>query len=222
MELPVSELALHQILLRVARVNRLKEGIVYIQISRGAAARDHAFPAASTVPTLVITAKSVSLARINERAEAGVAVVTLPDERWDRCDIKTVNLLPNVLAKQAAKRAGAYEAWLIDRDGNITEGTSTTAWIIDQDKRIRTRRLDHQVLPGVTRESLLGIIADQGYTFVEEAFSPSDVRAAKEAFLTSATNFVMPVVSLDGKPVGDGKPGPGTLALRGAYLGGIT
>lgn len=222
MELPVSELALHQILLRVARLNRLKEGIVYIQISRGAAARDHAFPAASTVPTLVITAKSVSLARINERAKAGVAVVTLPDERWDRCDIKTVNLLPNVLAKQAAKRAGAYEAWLTDRDGNITEGTSTTAWIIDQDKRIRTRRLDHQVLPGVTRESLLGIIADQGYTFVEEAFSPSDVRAAKEAFLTSATNFVMPVVSLDGKPVGDGKPGPGTLALRGVYLDGIT
>ncbi len=221
MVLPISEPALRQVLLRVARLNRLKDGIVYIQISRGAAPRDHAFPATFVKPTLVITAKPVSFARIAERARKGVAVVTCPDERWARCDIKSVNLLPNVLAKQAAKRAGAFEAWLVDSDGQVTEGTSTTAWIIDDEKRVRTRTLDRSVLPGVTRESLLQIIKSAGYTLVEEGFSPSDVCAASEAFLTSATNFVMPVVSLDGTPVGDGRPGPGTMALRSAYLGSI-
>lgn len=222
MVLPISELALKQVLLRVARRNRLKDGIVYIQVSRGAAPRDHAFPATFVKPTLVITAKPVSFAKIEERARTGVAVVTCPDERWARCDIKSVNLLPNVLAKQAAKRAGAFEAWLVDANGHVTEGTSTTAWIIDDDKQVRTRTLDHSVLPGVTRESLLRIISGAGYTLVEDAFSPSDVYAASEAFLTSATNFVMPVVSLDGKRVGDGLPGPGTMALRTAYLGSIT
>lgn len=222
MELPISEAVLHQILLRVARLNRLKDGIVYIQISRGTAPRDHAFPATFVKPTLVITAKPVSFARIEERARNGVAVVTCPDERWARCDIKSVNLLPNVLAKQAARRGGAFEAWLVDADGQVTEGTSTTAWIIDDEKRVRTRTLDRSVLPGVTRESLLRIISGVGYTLVEGAFSPADVHAAKEAFLTSATTFVMPVVSLDGKPVGDGLPGSGTMALRTAYLGSIT
>lgn len=222
MVLPISERALQQVLLRVARLNRLKAGIVYIQISRGAAPRDHAFPGTFVKPTLVITAKPVSFAKIAERARTGVAVITCPDERWARCDIKSVNLLPNVMAKQTAKRAGAFEAWLVDADGLVTEGTSTTAWIIDDEKRVRTRTLDRSVLPGVTRESLLRIISDAGYMLVEEGFSPSDVYAAREAFLTSATNFVMPVVSLDGKPVGDGLPGPGTMALRVAYLGSIT
>ena len=222
MTLPISDPALHQILLRVARLNRLKEGIVYIQVSRGAAPREHGFPDILVKPTLVITAKPVSFVRIEERARTGVAVVTCPDERWARCDIKTVNLLPNVLAKQAAKRAGAYEAWLVDADGQVTEGTSTTAWIINDNKTVQTRTLDHHVLPGVTRESLLRIIAASGYRLIEEGFTPSDVLVAREAFLTSATNFVMPVISLDGKPVGDGRPGPGTLALRDAYLGSIT
>lgn len=221
-KLPISEPALHQVLLRVARVNRLKEGIVYIQISRGAASREHGFPDSYVKPTLVITAKPVSFARMEKRAQTGVAVVTCPDERWARCDIKTVNLLPNVLAKQTAKRADAYEAWLVDANGRVTEGTSTTAWIINDNKEIQTRTLDHHVLPGVTRESLIRIIAASGYKLIEGGFTPSDVLAAKEAFLTSATNFVMPVVSLDGEPVGDGRPGPETLALRGAYLRSIT
>ncbi len=222
MALPISELALHHVLLRVARVNRLTEGVIYIQISRGSARRDHAFPRPSVKPTLVITAKSVSMTTINERARKGVSVITCPDERWARCDIKTVNLLPNVLARQAAKEAGAFEAWMVDEKGKVTEGTSTTAWIVDRENRVRTRKLDHYVLPGVTRESLLQIIEDAGYTLVEKAFSPSDVTAAREAFLTSASNFVMPVISLDGRPVGDGKPGPVTEALRIAYLGSLT
>lgn len=221
MELPISERALRMVLLRVARLNRLKEGVIYLQISRGLAARNHAFPVPSVRPTLVITAKSVSIDALNKRAKKGVSVITCPDERWARCDIKTVNLLPNVLAKQAAKAAGAYEAWMVDASGKITEGTSTTAWIIDRENRVHTRALDQHVLPGVTRESLLRIIEDAGYMLIEKSFFPSDVIAAREAFLTSATNFVMPVVTLDGRPVGDGSPGPGTLALRAAYLGSL-
>lgn len=219
--LPINERALHQVLLRVARVNRVKEGVIYLQISRGTAPRDHAFPVPGVKPTLVITAKPVSLAAIEHRARTGVSVITCPDQRWTRCDIKSVNLLPNVLAKQAAKEAGAYEAWMVDESGQITEGTSTTAWIIDQENQVRTRALDHHVLPGVTRESLVRLIENAGYTLVEGSFTPSDVIAAREAFLTSATNFVMPVISLDGTLVGDGKPGPGTEALRLAYLGGM-
>lgn len=222
MAMPMGERALKQILLRVARANRLKEGIVYLQISRGSAPRSHAFPKPGTRPTLVVTAKSAPLAVKEVLARRGVTVITCPDERWGRCDIKSINLLPNVLAKEAARTAGAFETWMVDEEGMITEGTSTTAWIIDNKNRVVTRYLDHRVLPGVTRAGLSQILKDKGVSLEEQSFSPSDVFAAREAFLTSATNHVMPVVSLDGTPIGNGKPGPIVKEFRRAWLASLS
>jgi D-alanine transaminase len=202
------------------RRNDAREGIVYLQISRGAAAeRDHVFPAASVAPTLVITAKNLNLANLAKRMREGVKVITTPEIRWARCDIKSVNLLPNVLAKQDAKEAGAAEAWFVDADGFVTEGSSTTAWIIDQEGRLRTRDLSNRILHGVTRAVLLREAQERQIPVIEQPFTPADVAAAREAFVTSAGNPVVPVVAIDGKPIADGKPGPIAAKLRDIYLG---
>lgn len=200
------------------RRNRLRDGLVYLQISRGRARREHAFPAAGTRPTLVLTTKRLDMDTAQHRAEAGVGVITTPDLRWGRCDIKTVNLLPNVLAKQAAREAGAAEAWLVDRGGLVTEGSSTNAWIVTADGRLVTRQADHAILHGITRASLMKQAEKLGYVIEERAFSVEEAVSAREAFMTSATSYVTPIVRIDGRPVGNGAPGSVATALRQAYL----
>lgn len=199
------------------RRNLIRDGMVYLQVTRGVSARDHAFPGRPVRPALVMTAKRLDFARIAATAAQGVAVVTQPDIRWGRCDIKTVSLLANVLAKQAARAAGAFECWMVDRDGFITEGSSSNAWIVDSAGRLRTRSLSQSILPGITRQVLFAEAARAGIEIVEQPFTVDEVLSAREAFTTSTTAFVMPVVRLDGKAVGEGRPGEMTLRLRRIY-----
>jgi len=151
-------------------------------------------------------------------AARGISVVTRPDIRWGRCDIKTVGLLPNILAKQDALEAGAGDAWLVDDMGMITEGTSSNAWIVDQDGVIRTRDTQANILRGITRAAILKIAGEQGLKLEERGFSAEDVKSAREAFYTNASGFATPVVGIDGVEIGDGRPGPVALRLRDLYL----
>jgi D-alanine transaminase len=215
---PMSETALIMVMRETVRRNRVRDGAVYLQISRGVAKRDHAFPTRPTVPAVVVTAKPVDFAAEQAKADNGVKVLTRPDNRWGRVDIKTVGLLPNVLAKQAAREAGAYEAWLVDDLGFVTEGTSTNAWIVDAEGILRTRDTNANILRGITREGLLTIAAEAGHPVSERPFTVDDVKHAREAFITAASAFVMPVIAIDGQPVGDGKPGPISRRLRALYL----
>lgn len=212
---PMSDAALGRIMHECMRRNRLRDGIVYLQINRGVASRDHAFPPPSR-PTVIITCKPIHWAQQEARAQAGVAIVLAPDLRWKRRDIKSVSLLPNVLAKQTAREAGAFEAWLVDEGGYVTEGASTNAWIVDQAGILRTRPLSSDILAGVTRAGVLKHAADLGIPAEERAFRTEEAFEAREAFLTSATSFVMPVVRIDGRPIGAGVPGPVALRLRSA------
>jgi len=212
--MPMSRAALGAVLHETVRRNRVRDGIVYLQITRGVARRDHAFPAASTLPSLVVTARSLDR-EANEKAAAdGIAVITVPENRWPRVDIKSVSLLPNVLAKQAARDAGAKEAWFVDAAGRVTEGSSTNAWIITRDGRLVTRHTDHAILRGITRTVLLDMLADHGLSLEERPFTVDEAYAAREAFITSASQIVMPVVRIDGRPVGNGAPGLTSTALR--------
>jgi D-alanine transaminase len=215
---PMTRPALLAVLRETVRRNRVREGLVYLQVTRGAARRDHIFPSADTPPTVVVTARSQDRAGMEAKAAAGVAVLTQPDIRWGRCDIKTVGLLPNCLAKQAAKEAGAAEAWLVDELGLVSEGGSTNAWIVDREGRLQTRDVNANILRGVTRKSLLDIAREEGIEIVERAFSVEEARSAREAFFTSASAFVTPVTRIDGVSVGDGKPGPVATRLRELYL----
>ncbi|HEX5452482.1 MAG TPA: D-amino-acid transaminase [Stellaceae bacterium] len=212
---PIGDSALRVVMREVARRNGVRNGIIYLQITRGAAPRDHAFPK-SAKPTLVVTSRP-SRPPDPRLARDGVAVITIPDIRWQRCDIKSVSLLPNVLGKQQAREAGAFEAWQIDGDGRVTEGTSTNAWIVTADNLVVTRAADHAILNGVTRLAVLDIIAREGYRLAERPFSLAEAHAAREAFLTSTTVDLLPVVRIDGKPVADGKPGPLSRKLQAAY-----
>jgi len=196
------------------RRNRVRDGIVYLQITRGVARRDHAFPAPGTKPAIVVTARSHDSAKNEKSAEEGIAVITVPDNRWERVDIKSVSLLPNVLAKQAAREAGAKEAWFVDKQGTVTEGSSTNAWIVTRDGKVVTRQADHGILRGITRTVVLDVIAEQGLALEERPFTVEEAHAAREAFVTSASQIVMPVVAIDGKPVGNGAPGLVSTALR--------
>jgi D-alanine transaminase len=211
---PISRQALGVVLRETIRRNRVRHGIVYLQISRGVAPRDHAFPPAGTPSSLVVTAKSLDSAKNEAMAAAGIDVITVPENRWPRVDIKSVSLLPNVLAKQAAREAGAKEAWFVDQTGRVTEGSSTNAWIVTRDGKLVTRPADHGILRGITRTVLLDVIAAQGLTFDERPFTVEEAQAAREAFITSASLIVMPVVSIDGRPVGNGFPGLIATALR--------
>lgn len=215
---PMSRAALAIVLRETVRRNRLVNGLLYLQISRGVAPRDHPFPDPPPAPTVVITARRTDPALSAAKADAGVAVITVPENRWGRCDIKTVNLLPNVLAKQAAKTAGAYEAWFVDELGLITEGASTSAWIVDADGVLRTRDIQANILRGVTRNSLLQVAAEHNLQVAEGPFSLEDVRKAREAFITGASTFVTPVVRIDGAPVNGGEPGPVAKRLRQLYI----
>lgn len=200
----------------LVRRNGLVEGLVYMQVTRGVARRDHAFPTRPVKPALVLTTKN------SKRAEAdpgpGIAVKSHPDIRWQRCDIKTVALLPNVLAKQAARESGAYEAWLIDGKGNVTEGASTNAWIVTKAGELVTRATDNAILAGITRHTLKVLAGDLQLKLVERPFTLAEAKEAKEAFITSATSFVTPVVRIDDDVVGDGKVGPTARRLREEYV----
>jgi D-alanine transaminase len=199
----------------LVRRNHLREGLVYMQVTRGVAERDFAFPKDGE-PTVVMFTQDKNISR-SPQAETGIAVVTVPDLRWKRRDIKSVSLLPQVLAKQAAAEAGVTEAWMVE-DGFVTEGSSSTAFIITTDRRIMTRPLSNAVLPGITRQSVMRLAAENGLEVDERLFTVEEAHAADEAFLTSASMLVMPVVSVDGRPVGTGKPGLLTRRLRELYL----
>ena len=211
---PMKMTALQRVLRETVRRNRVVDGLVYVQITRGVAPRDHAFPPPDTLPAVVVTAKRVPRAQGERKAGAGVKVITLPDNRWDRVDIKTVSLLPNILAKQKAKDAGAYEAWFFDEDGNVTEGSSTNAWIVDQDGTLITRPAEHGILRGITRMVVMDVAAREGIKVEERHFSVDEAKTAREAFITAASTLVMPVVEIDGKVIGNGQPGSISRSLR--------
>jgi D-alanine transaminase len=212
--MPMSPASLSVVLHEVVRRNRVRWGIVYLQITRGVSRRDHAFPPAGTAPSIVVTARNLDLASAEKMAADGVAVVSVPENRWERVDIKSVSLLPNVLAKQAAREQGAREAWFVDREGRVTEGSSSNAWIVTRDGAVVTRQANHAILCGITRTVLLEAIAAQGLKFEERAFTLEEAHAAREAFITSASQIVLPVVKIDGRPVGNGAPGLVASALR--------
>ena len=216
-EIPMTPAALGSVLRETVRRNRVRDGIVYLQVTRGAAARDHAFPT-DVAPSVIVTAKRIDLARGEAMAAKGAAGVTRPDIRWGRCDIKTVGLLPNVLAKQAARERGAYECLMYDEMGLVTEGASTNAWIVDREGRLRTRDAQANILRGITREAILKLVAAEGVELDERPFTVEEAKQAREVFVTAASSFVMPLVSLDGVRIGDGKPGPIAARLRQAYL----
>ena len=216
--LPMPRESLLVVLNEVVRRNRVREGMVYLQVSRGAAPRDHVFPGPDVKPAVVVTAKPVDREAAARKAEAGIKAITLPDIRWGRCDIKTVGLLPNVLGKQQAKDEGAGEVIFFDRDGYVTEGGSTNVYIVGHDNVIRTRPLTANILPGVTRLNLLKIAEQEGLTVVEEAFSVEQLKAAREVFVTAATSLVLPVVAVDDVTIGNGAPGLVAGSLREAYI----
>ena len=214
---PIGALQLRHVMRETVRRNRVRDGLVYVQISRGVARRDHPFPTGPVKPTLVVTARTLAVEKYEALAASGVAAITLPETRWARCDIKSTSLLANVLAKQAAREAGAFEAWFVDRDGFVTEGASTNAWIVDAQGVLRTRQLDHAILPGVTRGEIIPLCRQLGVTFAEGAFSVAAAKSAREAFVTAASAGLIPVTSIDGVIIGDGKPGPISRDLRRAY-----
>jgi D-alanine transaminase len=214
---PMSTRAWSRVLRETIRRNRVRDGFVYLQVSRGARPRDFLFPPADVPPTVVCLARNSNPARAEAAAEAGIGVKTMPDIRWARCDIKTVMLLPASLAKEAARKEGAREAWFVDDAGYVTEGASSNAWIVDRDGRLITRKVDNAILRGVTRTTLIDLLKRENIELVERPFTVAEAKAAREAFITSATNIVMPVVKIDGKPIGNGAPGLLSLRLRSEF-----
>jgi D-alanine transaminase len=218
-KLPMSPVALGIVLREVIARNRIGYGIVYLQVSRGVARRDHAFPTPEVPPSVVVTARPLNARRNEALAAAGIAVASVPDNRWGRVDIKTTGLLPNVLARQAAIAQGARDAWFVDKDGMVTEAASANAWIVTQAGRVVTRPADHGILKGITRTVLFDVIKAQGLSVEERAFTLLEAYAAREAFVTAASQIVLPVVRIDGHAIGEGKPGPVATALRRAFHG---
>jgi D-alanine transaminase len=213
---PMSRAALKLVLRELVRRNGLADAALYFQATRGVAPRDHKFPARSK------TAFSATVRRARppstRQIEEGVPVITMPDIRWQRCDIKAIGLLPNLLGKQAATEQGAYEGWQLDADGMVTEGTTTNAWIVSADGVLMTRDAGHPILNGITRQSVAKLAADTGVAFEQRRFSLAEALQAKEALITSSSAFVLSVSSIDGKPVGDGKPGPVARKLRNLFI----
>ncbi len=213
---PMSRAALRVVMAEMLRRNRIGDGILYIQMTRGVARRNHPFPEADDT-SVVMTARNEPPqdARL---ADNGVEVISIPDIRWKRCDIKSVSLLPNILGKQAAHRAGAFEAWQINEQGFVTEGTSTNAWIVDASGRLCTPPIDEQILGGITRRRILKLAEREGIEFTERHFTLKEAQSAREAFITSATTLVLPVAKIDDAVIGNGKPGTFTSKLREHYL----
>ena len=213
---PVAPAALAAIVGECVRRNRVGDGLLYLQVTRGTARRDHPFPGAAR-PTLIVSARNKPLP--SAAIANGVAVVTTADLRWQRCDIKTTALLANVLAKQEARERGAFEAWLVDAGDRITEGSSTNAWIVTAAGTIVTRPLDRAVLAGVTREVAIELIRSARLPLEERAFTLAEAFAAAEAFLTSTSSVVVPVVRIDARLVGAGAPGPLTRRVQELFRG---
>jgi len=214
---PMSQASLGVVLREVVARNRIGYGIVYLQVSRGVARRDHGFPAADVPPSIVVMARPLNARKNEALAAAGIAVISVPDNRWGRVDIKTTGLLPNVLARQAAIAQGARDAWFVDKDGTVTEAASANAWIVTPDGKVVTRPADHGILKGITRTVLFDVIKGQGLSVEERPFTLSEAYAAREAFVTAASQIVLPVVRIDGHVIGEGKPGPLATALRRAF-----
>jgi D-alanine transaminase len=210
MPLPSLSVVMHE----VVRRNRVTYGIVYLQITRGVARRDHGFPTKPVSPSVVVTARSLNFAKNQATAATGIRVVTMPDNRWPRVDIKSVSLLPNVLAKQAAREQGAYEAWYVDSLGFVTEGASSNAWIVTKDGRAVTRPANGGILAGITRGVLIDVLAELQIKLEERPFTPAEAKEAAEAFVTSASQIVMPVVAIDDATIGNGAPGTVSRRLR--------
>ena len=215
---PLRRAALELIMREVARRNGVRNGLVYVQVTRGVAPRDHVFPAESTRPALIVTAKRTDPQANARRAETGVKVITVPENRWERVDIKTVGLLPNVLARQKARESGASEAWFVDSEGLVKEGAATNAWIVTQDGKLVTRPADYGILRGITRATVMDVAARLGLEVEERAFSVEEAQSAREAFITAASTVVMPVVEIDGRPVANGHPGTVALSLRRSFF----
>jgi D-alanine transaminase len=215
--MPMSVKALGVVLRETVARNRIGYGLVYLQITRGVARRDHPFPSPSVAPSMVVTARPLNLKRNEALASTGIAVISVPDNRWGRVDIKTVGLLPNVLARQSAIDQGARDAWFVDKDGVVMEASFANAWIVTADGALVTRHADHAILRGITRTVVLDAVKGEGLAIEERAFTLQEAFAAREAFITSATQLVLPVVKIDGRTVGDGKPGPIASALRRAF-----
>jgi D-alanine transaminase len=214
---PMSAAAWARVMRETVRRNRVRDGFVYLQVSRGAGPRDFLFSPTEIKPTVVCLARAARRAALEQRAEQGIAVKTLPDDRWGRCDIKTVMLLPASLAKEAARSDGAREAWFVDEEGYVTEGAASNAWIVDLQGRVITRPADRAILRGVTRATLIELLRREGLELVERAFTVEEARRAREAFITSATNTVMPVVAIDGQPIGNGASGSLAAKLRSMF-----
>lgn len=212
--MPMPLAALKVVMQEVVRRNRIRYGIVYLQVTRGVAHRDHGFPAPEVPPGVVVTAKSLNFDKNQAAAERGVKVITTPENRWPRVDIKSVGLLPNVLARQEARDKGAAEAWYVDAAGFVTEGASCNAWIITREGAVVTRSAERGILSGITRAVLIEVLAALQLRLEERNFTPEEAAGAAEAFVTSASQLVMPVISIDGKTIGDGKPGATSLRLR--------
>lgn len=215
--LPMPLSALSVVLHEVVRRNKVNDGIVYLQITRGVAKREHAFPSPETAPSIVVSARRLDRSQGERLARAGIAVITLPEMRWPRVDIKSIALLPNVLARQAAREQGAREAWFVDRDGYVTEGAASNAWIVTPDGTAVTRPAKQDILRGISREVAQDALTAAHIPFEERPFRVDEALAAREAFITAASLLVMPVVHIDGHAIGDGKPGPVAAALRQAF-----
>ena len=212
---PLTEKALLALHVELVRRNALDEGIVYLEITRGAAERDFAYPDAA-VPNVVAFTQSRPLI-VTPYAETGVKVITIPELRWKRRDIKSTSMLAQAMGKQDAKLKGAYEAWMVE-DGLVTEGTSSSAFILDDKGVIRTQPLGRQILPGVTRRAVLRLAALEGVNLEERPFSVAEALSAREAFMTAASAFVLPIVEIDGVAIGDGRPGPVAHRFRDLYI----
>jgi D-alanine transaminase len=210
MPLPALEVVIHE----TVRRNRVTYGIVYLQVTRGVARRDHAFPTKPVKPAIVVTARGLNFRKNQETAARGIGVITIPENRWPRVDIKSVSLLPNVLAKQQARENDAYEAWFVDSNGHVTEGASSNAWIITKDGKVITRSAESGILAGVTRAVLTNVMSALQIKFEERPFTPEEAYEAAEAFVTASSQIVMPVVRIDGRPIGNGKPGALSMRLR--------
>lgn len=213
-DMPMPLSALEIVIHETVRRNRVTYGIVYLQVTRGVARRDHAFPLTPVRPAVVITARGLNFQKNQDTAARGIGVITIPENRWPRVDIKSVSLLPNVLAKQQARENDAYEAWFVDGEGHVTEGASSNAWIVTKDGRVVTRSADSGILAGVTRAVLTNVLASLQIKLEERPFTPAEAYEAAEAFVTASSQIVMPVVRIDGRPIGSGKPGAISMRLR--------
>lgn len=218
MKWPMSRNALASVIRQTVRRNHVFNGMYYLQVTRGVAKRDHVFPSSGVPSSIVITAKSLNRDAAEKRALSGISVITVPENRWDRVDIKTIGLLPNVLAREAAKRQGAQEALFVDDAGFVKEGAATNAWIVSKDGKLLTRPAEHGILRGVTRTTVIEVAAKLGLTVEERAFTVDEAKNAREVFITAATTLVMPVVQLDGQPIGNGHPGMIAPQLRDAFF----